>query len=161
MIVVCFSSLPLLFSSAMICGYLYCCTSIPFCDCIYCSLWLSQIFDTAVYIYKGFFFKLLVSDFRMHFPFPAFHSSSLIITDFGVIFVCWWFPTVTVCFSLPALQFVIFLFLVVASFLFFLLYRCSFSICSKLGLVVLNSLCFCSSVKLLIPLPTLNESLVV
>ena len=44
-------------------------------------------------------------------------------------------------------------------FLFFSAYRSSFSICCKAGLVVLNSLNFCLSVKVLISPSNLNESL--
>ena len=43
--------------------------------------------------------------------------------------------------------------------LFFSAYRSSFSICCKAGLVLLNSLSFCLSVKVLISPSNLNESL--
>ena len=61
-----------------------------------------------------------------------------------------------VCFYQWVFSFVIFLFIVVT---LFSAKRVSFSICREVGLVVLNSLIFCLSVKLFISLSNLNESL--
>ena len=78
----------------------------------------------------------------------SFICALLTIADFDTIFVCRWFPTFTVCLSLPV-SFPI-RNSVSSHGLFFSTWRSSFSICCKAGLVVLNSLSFCLSVKLLV-----------
>ena len=82
----------------------------------------------------------------------------LMISDFGGIIVHGYFRIFTVYIPL-LVSFVICGIFVSDCSLFFSAYRSSFSICCKAGLVLLNSLNFCLSVKVLISSSNLNESL--
>ena len=82
----------------------------------------------------------------------------LMISDFGGIIVHGWFHIFTVYIPL-LVSLVICGIFVSCCCLFFSASRSSFSICCKAGLVLLNSLSFCLSVKVLISPSNLNESL--
>ena len=82
----------------------------------------------------------------------------LMISDFGGRIVHGWFCIFTVYIPL-LVSLVICGIFVSCCCLFFSVYRSSFSICCKAGLVLLNSLSFCLSVKVLISPSNLNESL--
>ena len=82
----------------------------------------------------------------------------LMISDFGGIIAHGWFHIFTVYIPLLVSLVTCGIF-VSCCCLFFSAYRSSFSICCKAGLVLLNSLSFCLSVKVLISPSNLNESL--
>ena len=94
----------------------------------------------------------------MYLQYPAFVSPLLTVSGFDSIFVCGWFLTFTICMSLPVSLFICNIF-VSSCGLFFSTWRSSFCICCKAGLVLLNSLSFCFSVKLLISPSNQNKSL--
>ena len=82
----------------------------------------------------------------------------LMISDFGGIIVHGWFRIFTVYIPL-LVSLVICGIFVSCCCLFFSAWRGSFSICYKAALLLLNSLSFCLSVKVLISPSNLNESL--
>ena len=90
----------------------------------------------------------------MHFQYLAFVLSSQLLGLISYLRV----DTFTVCLPL-LINFSIHNFLVSSNGLFFSTYKISFSISCKVGQVVLNSLSFCLSVKLLISPSSLNEGL--
>ena len=141
----------------MICGYL-CCITIAFCDSIYCSFWF--VLATNFW-YSSLYIQVFLSCWSLTFKcishllhFTLLFSSLLILVsylfvdDFLLLLYVSLYQLYNLWFSC---------FWLWPLFFFFLSYICSFSICSEVGLVVLNSLIFCFSVKLLISLPTLNE----
>ena len=125
-----------------------------FCVCIlafWCVVTMRFLYS---HLYTRLLFKLLVFSFQMHFQSPTFVFSSS-HTCWFCYCICVWFPTYIVC--LPLLvSFSICNFPVVR---FSFPPRSSFSISCKAGLVVLNSLIYCFSVKLLTSLSNLNLNL--
>ena len=127
------------------------------CVGIFCRfLYYHEIWYSSLYINNGF--NLLAFNVKCISSILYLCCPLLTVASFDIIFVWRWFPTFTLCLPL-LINFSIHNFLVSSNGLFFSTYKISFSISCKVGQVVLNSLSFCLSVKLLISPSSLNEGL--
>ena len=113
--------------------------------------WCSNLYiNKFVLSCWSFNYKCISHILLLYFPLPK-------IVGFDV-FVCGQFPTLTVYLPLLVSFFINNLLVFICS-LFFSIQRTFFNTCCKVDLMILNSHCFCFSVKLLISPSNLNENL--